>query len=177
MPPKRNRTSGKKGTPPVAKRAKSKASEEVDLKEAYLLEHFPCAGKADLNTQPQLIDLQLKFIDGGPIYTCPNELLQSTVGLPPRQPGAVANEEQQGLVRRSSGEGSSRMSQAMEEVTAPPSLPTYQQQPLCSFLMAFTVPITVKGKAVHSCPVCRLEAGTPSSQAPQHRLFPRLSSG
>ena len=174
MPPKRPRSSGKKG---VAKRAKSKASEEVDLKEAYLLEHFPCAGEPDLEKHPQLIDLQLEFLDGGPIYTCPNERLQQRVGLPPRQPGAVANEEQQGLVRRSSGEGSSRMSQAMEEVTAPPSLPTYQQQPLCSFLMAFTVPITVKGKAVHSCPVCRLEAGTPSSQAPQHRLFPRLSSG
>ena len=175
MPPKR-KGSGKKGTP-GGKKPKRKESEELDLMEAYLLVNFPCAGKADLNTQPQLIDLQRKFIDGGPIYTCPNELLQSTVGLPPRQPGAVANEEQQGLVRRSSGEGSSRMSQAMEEVTAPPSLPTYQQQPLCSFLMAFTVPITVKGKAVHSCPVCRLEAGTPSSQAPQHRLFPRLSSG
>ena len=171
MPPKRKGSA--KGTPG----GKKPKSEKVDLKDAYLLVHFPCAGKPDLDTKPQLIDLQRKYIDGGPIYTCPNELLQSTVGLPPRQPGAVANEEQQGLVRRSSGEGSSRMSQAMEEVTAPPSLPTYQQQPLCSFLMAFTVPITVKGKAVHSCPVCRLEAGTPSSQAPQHRLFPRLSSG
>jgi hypothetical protein len=119
MPPKRGRSvGGKKGTP-VGKRAKGKASEEVDLKEAYLLVHFPCAGKPDLEKQPQLIDLQRKYLDGGPIFTCPSELLRRRVVLPPRQPGAVANEEQQGLVRRSSGEGSSHMSQAMEEVTAP----------------------------------------------------------
>ena len=119
MPPKRGRSNAKKGTP-VGKKAKSKASEGVDFKEAYLLQYFPCAGEPDLEKHPQLNDLQLVYFDG-PVFTVPSGVLPWRVGLPHRQPGAVANDELQGLVRRSSGEGSSNMSKAMEEVTARPS--------------------------------------------------------